>query len=247
MAWNIPKIWDGGECWILGGGPSLTEQFDIPRHVISEVISGKLPPNAYSPYMSAIHDKHVIGVNGAFRIGNWIDIVTFGDPSWFLENRQRLRSFPKIKVGFCDVAESRRYINDEVKYVPRYGAKISGITEKKNLICWNKNTGFASINLAYHLGAKRIILVGFDMDVDSLGRQHWHSFYRRNAAPPKKSPFPRHLKHAPAVKQDADRLGIKIINASPNSKITVFEKSTVKEILGDLKNAEQYNTNTATA
>lgn len=238
MAWIIPKIWNGGECWILGGGPSLTTQFKIPEEIVKGVLSRELPPSAYSPYLSAIHDKHVIGVNGAFRIGNWIDIVTFGDKSWFIQNRKLLLQFPKIKVAFFDEVEQREFIYDGVKYVPRHGGCPSGITNRNNAISWNKNTGFASINLAYHLGVKRIILVGFDMDLDSSGKHHWHGLYRKNGAPPKKLPFERHLKQAPTIKRDADRLGIEIINASPDSKIKEFKKCTVQELIGEIKNEE---------
>jgi hypothetical protein len=232
MEWNIPKIWENGECWILGGGPSLTAQFKIPNEIVQGVLSGELPPSSYSPYLETIHGKHVIGVNGAFYIGNWIDIVAFGDENWFLNNRNQLLGFPKIKVAFCDVAEKGRFVYDGIKYVPRDGRKSSGITLRKNKISWNKNSGFASINLAYHLGVKRIILVGFDMDLNDSGKQHWHSLYRKQGRPPKSLPFDRHLRHTPSIKQDADELGIEIINASPDSKIKEFEKTTVEEILG---------------
>ena len=61
MIWQVPHIWDEGEVWILGGGPSVTKQFEIPNSLVQEVVNGAKPPSAYSPYMSRIHKKHVIG------------------------------------------------------------------------------------------------------------------------------------------------------------------------------------------
>lgn len=76
MNWIVPKIWEGGDVWIIGGGPSLTKQFDIPNDVVQRVLAGNAPPSVYSPYMSYLHDKHVIGINVAFLIGDWIDMYS---------------------------------------------------------------------------------------------------------------------------------------------------------------------------
>ena len=75
MIWSVPPIWDGGEVWILGGGSSVPKQFGIPEEIIEKVVNGELPPSAYSPYMEAIHNKHVIGINVSFLIGTWIPIT----------------------------------------------------------------------------------------------------------------------------------------------------------------------------
>ncbi len=50
--WPIPKIWNKSTVFIIGGGPSL---LDID--------------------LSLLHDKRVIGVNQAYKLGNWIDIL----------------------------------------------------------------------------------------------------------------------------------------------------------------------------
>ena len=73
MIWSVPRMWEEGDVWILGGGPSVPRQFGIPEKVVQDVINGISPPSVYSPYMKALHDKHVIGINVAYLIGNWID------------------------------------------------------------------------------------------------------------------------------------------------------------------------------
>lgn len=234
MDWDIPKIWEGGDCWIVGGGPSMPRQFDVPEEVIQSVRSGKLPPSTYSQYMTFLHDKHVIGCNSSFKIGNWIDILAFGDKKWYEDNRIELLKFPKIIVGYNNAGDVEDYKFDGIKTVRRDHDKPKGISTKKSKVSWNKNTGFASINLAYHLGVKRVFLLGFDMKLDESNKQHWHGLYKtyyRTNFNPQALPFGKHLSYVPAIKQDADRLGLEIINLCPESAIKHFRKANLKDFL----------------
>lgn len=230
--WKVPKIWEEGDVWILGGGPSLPIQFGVPEKIINKVISGALPPNAYSPYMEAIHKKHVIGVNMSYKIGDWIDMVIFGDSGFFLKERVPLSQFPGLKVSCHSGYKNEPWI----KYVGR-DPRVKGISANPGMVCWNGNTGAAAISIAANAGAKRIILVGFDMSIDGNRMQHWHNLYLKgpvnNDRRRRKLPFPRHLAGFPVIEEDAKARGIEIINASPVSTISCFPKKTVKEILNE--------------
>lgn len=234
MPWKIPKLWEGGEVWILGGGPSVTTEFGIPQKLVQSVVDGTSTPNAYSEYMQKIHDKHVIGINVAYLIGNWIDIVFFGDHGFFLGHQARLVEHPGLKVTCHPQITSC----DWVKFVARDTSHPRGISTTDRTVSWNGNSGAAAISLAYHLGAKRIILVGFDMKLDANSNQHWHDLYQRkqHIINPKSKkrmqlPFDRHMMGFPEIAKDAKRLGVEIINASPDSAITDFPKCRVNDLL----------------
>lgn len=233
-AWQAPRIWEGGEVWIIGGGPSVSKQFDIPGDVINEVLAGG-SLSLFSEYMKPIHDKHVIGINVAYMLGSWVDIVFFGDRNFFLNHQQRLADFPGLKVS-CS-SQTDRY--NWVKYTPMDYGHPRGISPNPRFVSWNYNSGAASISLAAHLGAKRIILLGFDMKLDETERQHFHNCYGRlNVKNPKRHvglPFNRHLLGFPEIAKDAQRMRIEIINASPDSAIKDFKKMTVKDILAEEK------------
>ena len=47
-----------------------------------------------------------------------------------------------------------------------------GLSRDKEKIHTGKNSGFAAVGLAYHLGAERIILLGYDMMMDG-NQRHW--------------------------------------------------------------------------
>ena len=40
--WFVPRMWNDGECWILGGGSSLPRQFGVPESVIEKVMKFKM-------------------------------------------------------------------------------------------------------------------------------------------------------------------------------------------------------------
>jgi len=229
MVWDIPKLWDGGDVFILGGGPSVPPQFGIPESLVQKVREGKQPPSVYSNYMSKLHDKHVIGINVAYMIGDWIDILFFGDHSFFLNHRSKLSEFPGIIISSNPGIDKYGWI----KHTPKDANKNMGISEIKNKISWNFNSGAAAINLAYHLGAKRIILLGFDMCLTE-GNQHWHDLYGRGdrlKKDPRKLPFDRHLRGFNPIEKDAKRLGVEILNASHLSVIPNFKKIHINDVL----------------
>jgi len=235
MVWTVPKMWEGGECWIIGGGPSMTKQFNIPKEVIDKVLSKELPPSAYSPYLEAIHDKHVIGINMAFKIGDWIDIMFFGDKRFFIINKEALATFSGLKVS-CHPYFNDTYAKDRVKYLARDGKHTRGISSDPRKVSWNSNSGAAAISMAINMGVKRIILVGFDMKLGKNDKQHWHGLYgtaNRKTVKPQHLPFAKHLKGFKDIAREAHREGVEIINVSPDSAITEFKKRTVEQVLSE--------------
>jgi hypothetical protein len=227
MIWQVPKIWEGGDVWILGGGPSITKLFGVPDNIVQQVLVGKLPVSAYSPYLAFLHDKHVIGINASFEIGDWIDMVFFGDTNFFERYAMRLSKFPNLKVTCSKTCRKTVW----VKYLIR-DTKKYGISNNPRQITWNSNSGAAAISLAVHTGAKRIFLLGFDMQLVN-GEKHWHRIYSKGQAisPRRPVPFKTHLVGFPKIKQDAAALGVELYNVNPTSAITCLPKLTLQEAM----------------
>lgn len=233
MSWSVPNMWEGGECWIIAGGPSWLYEFEIPEDIIKTVMAKSKWPSEYSPYLKAIHDKHIIGVNNAYQIGNWIDVLFFGDCSWYNVHRSALIDFPGLKLTCCNRFESKAYDKtNRIKYLQRDKTHKRGISNDKSKVSWNNNSGAASISVAAHLGVKKIILLGFDMTMDKNSKySHFHGSHRKPSDIIKSPPFQRHLKGFPAIAEDAKNMGIEIINASPKSEIDLFPRMSIKELL----------------
>lgn len=233
MIWQIPKIWEGGECWILGGGPSLPRQFGVPEDVIEQVRTRQQPLDAFSPYFSAIHSRHVIGVNAAFLLGSWVDIAFFGDKGFYFKNHDIMRQFPNLKV-VCNDGLKSKVVHERLKLVARDGNRRRGISTRPGCVSWNGNSGGAAINLAVQLGVKKIYLLGYDMQADSEDKQHWHAHYIKNLnkkKDPKRLPFHRHIVCFQYIAKDAKKQGIEIINVNPDSAIQDFKRVSLNEVL----------------
>jgi hypothetical protein len=228
VGWKVPRIWEGGTCFIIGGGPSMLSQFDIPEDLIQKVYHKQADPSVYSSYMEKIHNEHVIAVNMAFRIGPWIDIAYFGDPGFWKTNRDELLKFKGLRVTCADAIEP--IYGAKLKYLRKNPKRRNGITNDPSFVSWNHNSGGSAINLAVHLGVKRIILLGFDMKVDAHHNQHWHKYYYTN---PKtvNGTMAMHKKGFPQIAEDAKKLGVEILNASPDSALDCFTKINLKDIL----------------
>jgi hypothetical protein len=230
MSWIVPRIWENGEVWIIGGGPSIPKQFNIPEDVVRKVISGALLPSAYSPYMEAIHNKHVIGINVAYTIGEWIDFVYFGDTGFFTRHYRSLAEFPGIRISSHPCIKQ----TDWVKYISAESRKY-GISPTPDRVYWNGNSGAAAISIAANTGAKRIVLLGFDMQIGENKMQHWHDLYSRgpvdNPGRETKLPFERHKIGFKQIAIDAKKRGIELLNASPTSSIVELTKVAVKDLI----------------
>jgi hypothetical protein len=233
MLWTAPNLWQDGECFIIAGGASMPRQFGVPEELIQKVFNRIEPPAAYSPYLSSIHNKQVIGVNNAYQIGNWIDVLFFGDCCWHLVHRKKVADFPGLKITCCKrFTKKGKEQMEGIKHLQKDGKHRLGLSPDKQKVGWNSNSGAAAINVAVHFGVKRIILLGFDMNLDDNGVSHWHGSHgAQNDKKRKAPPFNRHLRGFPSIAKDAQALGVEIINANPNSAIDVFPKVALKEIL----------------
>ena len=234
MLWSAPQIWKDGTCFIMGGGTSLPRVFGVPEDIIRNVMVGG-DASAYSQYLAPLHDKHVIGVNNTYKIGTWMDALFFGDCGWYLVHKPALLLFPKLKITCCDRFANKPVESCEgIKYLAKDRKKQRGISDNPSTVAWNSNSGAAAISLAAHFGVRRIVLLGFDMALDSRNMSHWHGSHNPTAAVVRRRklpPFARHMKGFADIAEDALHRGIEILNCSPISAITEFKKVELKELL----------------
>lgn len=233
MIWQIPRIWENKEVWIIGGGYSVFEQFGVPSSIQKKILSKELPYSTLEPYLERLNAKPVIGVNMAFLLGDCIDLCFFGDKNFPQKVADAGYSKEFAEFFGWKVTCHHSFTSDPlIKYVAHSKSFRFGISDNPNVVCWNHNSGGAAISIAANAGASRIVLVGFDMK-DVKKRTHWHDGYGK-AFPP----FDKHLIGFDQIAKDADKRKIEIINANPDSAITQFQKCTVKELLGDYESQE---------
>lgn len=85
------------------------------------------------------------------------------------------------------------------------------------------DSGTSAINVAYHFGATEIVMLGYDM----CGGH----FCKHPLQNPPADHFRRHMQHLHALNEDAKAKGIRIVNCSPISAVTAFEKQPLESFL----------------
>lgn len=197
--WHVPRIWAADTTvFIIGGGPSL-EGVDL----------------------SPLQDRRCIGVNCSYMRWPWIDFTFFGDKKfldWHMEQyREQFLTYPGLVVTNCDNLANLK----TPKFIRVLKRVDNGLTDKRDSCGWNANSGAGAINLAFLLGSKRIVLIGFDMKAGEGKKLNWHDYHIRKD---KKLQYTRFRHRFQFVKLAAERLGIEIINANPDSALEHFPK-----------------------
>lgn len=91
------------------------------------------------------------------------------------------------------------------------------------------NSGYQAINLAFHAGVRRIVLLGYDMQRTG-GRSHWFGDHpgRLNVA----SPYERWVRDFASIAADLEAEGVEVINASRETALECFRRAPI-ETVGD--------------
>jgi hypothetical protein len=88
------------------------------------------------------------------------------------------------------------------------------------------NSGYQAVQLAYQLGAARIVLLGFDMTTER--GSHWHGDHENGLANAVGSERWAHDFSQLAI--DLEQQGVEVINASRHTALKCFKRSTVDKI-----------------
>lgn len=194
----IDPIFLGDTIYIIGGGPSL-KGFDF----------------------NLLKDKTVIAVNKAFLHLPMAQVLYWSDTRFFEWYSKEIEDFKGIKVT-CRPQPKR---NDIINLL---NTGKTGLETMSYGLRDGGNSGYAAINLAYHLGAKQIVLLGFDMQTNGK-ETHWHEGYSSTADTETMGRLM--IPNFDSLVEPLAKRKVKVYNASPISKLTSFEKITIEEAL----------------
>lgn len=196
----VPQLCPGGTAVCLGCGPSLTAE-DV----------------------DACHGRAtVIAVNDAYRLAPWADALMASDGSWW-RARHGVPTFTGLKYSL-DPSASR---SPGVVVLQNTGSE--GIEWQPTGLKTGHNSGAAAINLAVHFGARRIILLGYDM----AARDEAHSHFFGAHVPPLRgqSPYPLFRRMLATMAGPLADAGIDVWNCSRQTALTCFPRRPLAEAL----------------
>lgn len=184
----------GETVFIVGGGPSL-KNFDF----------------------SQLKGKRVIAINRAFEFVPFADYLYWSDISFYEKYKEGIHDFKGKKVTNKSYPIRNDIINLE------NSGKL-GLDLNPNSIKHGGNSGYAAINLAYHLGAKTIVLLGYDMQKIE-NESHFHGGYGRKVD---NSLYDNlFLPHFQSLVEPLRDKKVVVYNANINSKLECFTKCDI--------------------
>ena len=164
----------------------------------------------------------VITVNDAVFVAPWADWLYAADAKWW----RWWNGVPtfKGKKGTVDPLVSGLY--PEIRVFKNTGRE--GLEDDPDGLRTGGHSGYQAINLAVHLGARKIVLLGYDMQPGVNGEHHAEAEHPHGGHPGYLHLLPR---YQTLVQPLADR-GIEVINASRATAVTVFKCQSIEEALG---------------
>lgn len=199
--WSVPREWPGERCFILCGGESLRAQRELVPRLQGRVIAVK-------EGVLLRPDADVL-----FFAGEHADVIA---PP--LVKKFRGKYVVVRGRGHPAIPATAKRVMRPIEHV--------GLCDDRTLVS-GYDAGTSAINLAYHFGATEIVLLGYDM-----GGGRWFAGEHPHPLPViPEAHFQKHLEPLPLIADDAARKGIRIVNCSPVSRVTCFERQPLEAFL----------------
>lgn len=208
IAERIEPRWES--CIVAATGPSLTAG-------VAEACKG----------------HNIIAVNDAYRLMPFADVLYACDEKWW-DVHGGCQGFRGEKwSSHGDESGPSAPQNSKTSAADRYGLRLvrgwdrEGFSLDSRYIHYGSNSGFQAINLAILFGAKRILLVGFDMTAHS-GKKHF--FGDHPAGLINNANYERFI---PQFERAAKLLpdGIEVINCTKGSSLRCFPMMELSDAL----------------
>lgn len=201
----LPRLCSTGTVVCLAPGPSLTTED-------CDYVHGKAT---------------VIAINDAVRLAPWADVLYSSDRGWWQRNKLA-RDFAGIRMKVANAewktGDAREYPLDESGIVILKNTGVTGVDFMAPGIRNLQNSGGAAINVAVHLGATRILLLGYDMGLQK-GRSH---FIELGSRP---SPYIRFRRLLQTMVAPLEQAGITVLNCSRHTDLEAFPRAVLREVL----------------
>lgn len=201
----VSRKWPDSTIVCIATGPSLTAA-DV------DYCRGKAP---------------VIVVNDGHRLAPWADALYATDCAWWLKH-EGVKSFTGEKWSVEHTTWNRcRDRWPDVQRLRNTGAH--GLELDPSGIRHGRNSGYAAVNLAVHYGARRIVLLGYDMG--HRPGQPSHFFGEHAGSLQQKSPYHQFLHAFSTLVAPMKAAGIDVINCTRETRLTCFPKQPLESIL----------------
>jgi len=153
---RVPCLWPGSTIVVIGSGPSLSD-IDIEACRIWR--------------LQEFGSRVVIAISDVYTLAPWTDVLYAPDERWWDWHQDAVtrpaRKYSLQQTKFASVTRLAPGRQTVIETDPRF-------------LSTGGHGGWQAINLAVHLGAARIVLLGFDMCATDDGRHHFFGEHPNN-------------------------------------------------------------------
>lgn len=200
--WSVPRLWLGERCFVLCGGESLRAQRElVPR------LQGRIVAVKHGVLLRPDADVLFFAGERPAEIAPPL-LAAYTGPCVVVRGKGH-PVFPETAKRVWRTTTHEKWSDD--------AAMVAGF-----------DAGTSAINLAMLFGATEIVVLGMDM---AGGRWFTQSEVRHFLPNPPESDFQRHMSVLPALAADAKTKGVRIVNCSPISRVTAFERQPLEAFL----------------
>ena len=172
----------------------------------------------------------VVAVNDTARdlaaVGLVADVLYACDAKWWAEHWDAWAGAhpAPIKAGMADTGNGEFKSNLPPGVHALRHDLTAGFDPRPTHLATGKNSGHQALNLAAHLGARRVVLLGYDFAVGEDGREHYFGDHPAGlAATPDREPW---IEHMAALAEALRSRGVEVVNASRRTALTCFGRAT---------------------
>lgn len=167
-----------------------------------------------------------MAVNDAYRLALWADVLYAADAFWW-QVHEGVPSFRGLKYTICPGGQpNAESFWPDVRMLRNTGE--AGIETDPSGLRTARNSGAQAINLAVHLGASRIVLLGYDLGHANGQRSH---FFGEQGSPfSNRSPYGTFIEFFAKMVAPLDALGIEVINCSPETSLPCFPRRSLADV-----------------
>lgn len=195
--------WQDLTAVVVAGGPSLT-QADVDFALAS--------------------GARVLVVNDGYRLAPTAAMLYACDGRWWDHHIPHVR---QTSIPYRVTQDSAA--------AQKYGLRLvasrneTGLGKTRGTIHQGANSGYQAVNLAYQMGADRIVLLGFDMQPAKDGRTHWFGDHPGAMNVP--SPYPMFIEKFTALAQGLEAEDVELVNCSRQTALTCVKRQSLKKAL----------------
>jgi hypothetical protein len=196
-----PVLWPGGTVVVMATGPSLTRE-DV------EYCRGRV--------------DGAIAVNCAYLFAPWAEVLYGTDGLQFWAWYPEARAFPGLRYCLTD---------NPYGIATFHNTGDAGLERDPTGLRSGQNSAYAAINLAVHMGARRIVLLGVDAGRGPRGLRHAHPDHPTSSRADLEPNYFLMRHFFPTLVAPLAEAGVEVVNCSRSTRLECFPCRPLAEVL----------------